>query len=184
MIGVALGVGGGIAIGSTSGVLIAFGVVALVLSGVSDCCDGAIARVGFSESKLGHVLDVMGDTIVHLAVLAGISWRLVADGSLPPVWTIALLGVGVLGSFAAITWSEVNEARRRATPGWENRVLDRVLSPLTTRDWYVFPVLFALAGRLDLLIEAAAIGANLFWPIVLVLVRRALGRASAAEQHA
>jgi hypothetical protein len=76
----------------------------------------------------------------------------------------------------------VNEARRREVATWENGVLDGVLSPLTTRDWYVFPVLFALAGRLDLLVPAAAVGANVFWPTVLVMVRRVLSRAPVGSQ--
>ena len=49
-----------------------------------------------------------------------------------------------------------------------------MLSPLTTRDWHVFPVLFALAGRLDLLVPAAAVGAHLFWVTGLVLLMRVL----------
>src|SRR5439155_667074 len=55
-------------------------------------------------------------------------------------------------------------------------LLDRVLSPLTTRDWHVFPVVFALAGRLGLLVPAAAVGANLFWVTGLVLLLRVLRR--------
>ena len=60
---------------------------------------------------------------------------------------------------------------------WENRVLDGVLSPLTTRDWYVFPVAFAVVGRLDALVPAAAWGAQAFWIVVVVLVARVLARA-------
>ena len=86
--------------------------------------------------------------------------------------------MGVAGSFVAITWSEQTEARRRLVKNsWENRVLDGVLSPLTTRDWYVFPIAFTLAGRLDALLPAAAWGAQVFWVTVLVLVWRVLRRA-------
>jgi hypothetical protein len=79
-----------------------------------------------------------------------------------------------VGAFAVITWSDATEARRRRVAAWENQLLDRVLSPLTTRDWHVFPVLFALAGRLDLLVPAAAVGAHLFWVMGLVLLLRVL----------
>jgi phosphatidylglycerophosphate synthase len=175
--GIVLGVAGGVSIGASGTAAVVIGVLLLVLSNVLDCSDGEVARAGFAESKLGHLLDVTGDTVVHLSLLAGIARRLAADGQMPPTWAVVLLGLGVLGSFAAISWSEVNEARRHEVDAWENGVLDAVLSPLTTRDWYVFPVLFALAGRLDLLVQAAAVGANAFWPIVLVLVRRVLSRA-------
>ena len=90
---------------------------------------------------------------------------------------LALLGLGILGAFAVITWSEESEVRRHRVEAWENHVLDGVLSPLTTRDWYVFVVAFALAGRLDLLVPAAAAGAHVFWVTVLVLLRRVLRRA-------
>jgi len=176
IVGIVVGVAGGILIGSAAAPALAAGVGLLLLSNVLDCSDGEIARAGFAESKLGHLLDVIGDTLVHLSLLAGIARRLAADGHVPPLWAMLLLGLGVLGSFAAISWSEANEARRHRVDTWENRILDAVLSPLTTRDWYVFPVLFALAGRLDVLVPAAAVGANVFWPTVLVLVRRVLSR--------
>jgi hypothetical protein len=57
---------------------------------------------------------------------------------------------------------------------WENRALDRVLGPLTTRDWYAFPVAFALAGRLEWLVPAAAVGAQVFWLVTLALLLRVL----------
>jgi phosphatidylglycerophosphate synthase len=174
--GIAVGVVGGVLVGSAGTATVAVAVLLLLLSNVLDCSDGEIARARFAESKRGHRLDVMGDTLVHLAVLAGIARRLVADGQVPPAWAIVLLGLGVLGSFAAISWSEATETRRYEVATWENGILDAVLAPLTTRDWYVFPVLFALVGRLDWLVPAAAVGANVFWPTGLVLVRRVLSR--------
>lgn len=155
------------------------GVALLACSAVLDCCDGELARLRGQESRLGHVLDVTGDTVVHAAVFAGIVWSLANAGAAPDGRTLAALAFGLAGSFAAITWSESVEARRRRTAGWENRVLDGLLEPLSTRDWYVFPLAFALAGRLDLLVAGAAVGANAFWAAVLVLVARALRRSSA-----
>ncbi|HXJ34574.1 MAG TPA: CDP-alcohol phosphatidyltransferase family protein [Candidatus Eisenbacteria bacterium] len=177
VIGVAIGIGGGLAIGAESELGILGGVLALVLSGVLDCCDGEIARIKLTESKLGHVLDVTGDTLVHVALLTGIAKRLAKVAAWPGSATLGLLGFGVIASFAAITWSEQTEARRQAVDAWENRVLESVLSPLTTRDWHVFPVAFALAGRLDELVPAAAWGAQAFWITVVVLVWRVLRRA-------
>ena len=51
-----------------------------------------------------------------------------------------------------------------------------VLSPLSTRDWYVFIVAFALAGQLEWLVPAAAVGAQVFWVAGLVALVRVLGR--------
>src|SRR5262249_58166257 len=100
-IGVAIGVAGGLLLGSAGTAGVVVGVAALVASGVLDCVDGEIARVKFVESKLGHVLDVTGDTVVHAALLAGIAMRLARTGAWPGGPTLALLGVGVLGAFAA-----------------------------------------------------------------------------------
>jgi phosphatidylglycerophosphate synthase len=183
-IGVAIGVAGGLLLGSAGTAGVVVGVAALVVSGVLDCVDGEIARIKFAESKLGHALDVTGDTVVHAALLAGIAIRLARTGAWPGGAALGLLGVGVLGAFAAITWSERTESRRRAAGDrWENRLLDGVLSPLTTRDWYVFPVAMALAGRLDALVAAAAWGAQVFWIAVVVLVWRVVGRPSSAGGH-
>jgi hypothetical protein len=95
-----------------------------------------------------------------------------------PGWPVlALLGLGVLGAFAVISWSEHAESRRRRAGGWENRVLDGVLAPLSTRDWYLLVVPFALAGRFDWLVLGAAVGSHVFWIAALVLLVRVLRRA-------
>jgi phosphatidylglycerophosphate synthase len=173
VLGVLVGIAGGVLVGAPSAAGVLAGIAALVASGVLDCSDGEIARIKFTESRLGHLLDVTGDTLVHVALLAGIARQLARVGTWPGTATLLLLGVGVATAFAAITWSEQTEGRRHRVPGaWENRVLDGLLSPLTTRDWYVFPIAFALAGRLDLLVPAAAWGAQLFWVTVAVLVWR------------
>lgn len=176
VIGILIGVTGGVLVGAASGLATMVGVLLLVLSGVLDCSDGELARLRFTESKLGHWLDVGGDTLVHVALLGGIASRLAATGGVPGWPVLAMLGAGVVGAFVVISWSDHTEARRRAVPGWENQVLDGVLSPLTTRDWYVFPVAFAVAGRLAWLVPAAAVGAHVFWVVALGVLLRALAR--------
>jgi phosphatidylglycerophosphate synthase len=175
--GIGLGVLGGLSIGSGSRAGVVLGIALLVASGVLDCCDGELARLRFAESRLGHWLDITGDTVVHVALLGGIAARIGRTGTWPGWPTLGLLLVGVLGAFAVITWSEQTEARRRRVEAWENRLLDGALSRLTTRDWHVFVVAFALAGRLDLLVPAAAVGAQAFWVTALVLLGRVLRRA-------
>ncbi|HWP64294.1 MAG TPA: CDP-alcohol phosphatidyltransferase family protein [Candidatus Limnocylindria bacterium] len=177
--GLACGVAGGLALALPRPGGPAMGVLLLAASGVLDCCDGELARRRQAVSRAGHVLDVVSDTLVHLAVFAGVALVLRRAGTLPDGRWLAALAAGALASFAAITWSEASESRRRQVACWENRVLDGVLSPLTTRDWYVFPVLAALAGRLDALLVGTAVGSHVFWIGVVVLVGRALERARA-----
>ncbi len=176
LLGIVFGVLGGLALGATSVAGVTAGVAGLIASGVLDCSDGELARLRFAESRLGHWLDMAGDTVVHLAVLGGLARRLVHGAEVPGWPVLALLALGVAGAFAVISWSEVAESRRRGAGGWENRVLDGVLGPLSTRDWYVFVVPFALAGRLDWLVRGAAIGAHVFWMVALVLLVRVLRR--------
>jgi phosphatidylglycerophosphate synthase len=176
VVGIALGAAGGAVLALPGTLAVVAAVVLLTASAVLDCSDGELARIRCAESRLGHWLDVSGDTVVHVAVLGGIAARIARAGSAPGWPVLGALLLGVLGAFAVITWSEETEARRCRVVAWENRLLDGVLSPLTTRDWHVFPVLFALAGRLDLLVPAAAAGAHAFWIGGLVLLRRALGR--------
>jgi phosphatidylglycerophosphate synthase len=179
MLGIGAGVAGGMLLGVPGPSALVVALALLVVSGVLDCSDGELARLRFATSRLGHVLDVSGDTLIHVAVLAGIAARLARTGSVPGTATLVALGAGIAGAFAAISWSEATEERRRAAGGWENRVLDGVLSPLSTRDWYVFPIAFALAGRLDFMVAGAAVGANVFWVVVAVLVGRVLSRSRA-----
>jgi len=176
VVGILGGIAGGLLLARPGVLALVVALLLLELSAVLDCVDGELARVCHAESRLGHWLDVSGDTVVHVAVLGGIAVRAAAAGAAPRVAALVALLLGVLGAFAVITWSDETEERRRRVPSWENRVLDGVLSPLTTRDWHVFPVAFALAGRLDLLVPAAALGANLFWLVALVLLVRVLSR--------
>jgi len=175
--GIALGMAGGLLLGAVGPGAIVLALLLLETSAVLDCSDGEIARLRFAESRLGHWLDIAGDTVVHLALLAGIAVRLARAGSLPGRPVLVALLLGIAGAFAMVTWSEETEGRRHRIAAWENRLLDGVLAPLTTRDWHVFPVLFALVGRLDLLVLAAAVGANVFWVTGLVLLCRVLRRA-------
>jgi phosphatidylglycerophosphate synthase len=177
VVGITLGATGGAVLGLPGVAAVVAAVLLLIASAVLDCSDGELARVRCAESRVGHWLDVAGDTVVHVALLAGISARIARAGGAPGWPVLGALFLGVLGAFAVITWSEETEARRHRVEAWENRLLDGVLSPLTTRDWHVFPVLLALVGRLDLLVPAAAAGAHAFWLAGLVLVRRVLRRA-------
>jgi phosphatidylglycerophosphate synthase len=181
-LGIALGMAGGLALAYPGVGPVVAGILMLLASSVLDCSDGELARLSHSESRLGHWLDITGDTAVHLAVLSGIGARIASMGSAPGWPVVALLGLGVVAAFAVVTWSDDTETRRRRVPGWENRILDGVLSPLSTRDWHVFPIAFALAGRLDLLVLGAAIGANVFWVTTLAILLRVLRRARAATQ--
>src|SRR5205814_542512 len=104
MIGIALGVVGGLLLGVPGVAPVVAAIVLLEASGVLDCSDGELARLRFAESRFGHWLDVTGDTVVHVAVLAGIAQRVARAGSAPGWPLLAALLLGVLGAFAMISW--------------------------------------------------------------------------------
>jgi phosphatidylglycerophosphate synthase len=170
VLGILLGVAGGLVLGLPGPAAVVACVLGLVASGVLDCTDGELARLRFSESRLGHLLDVVGDTVVHLAFLTGIGLRLADQGALPGKPLLIAVGLGVLGAFLVITACEITEARRHRAGGWQNRIIDGVMSPMSTRDWYVFPLAFAVSGRLDLMLVIASVGAHLFWIFTLILL--------------
>ena len=179
VVGILAGIAGGLLLGLPDAGATLVAILLLLASSVLDCSDGELARLRFAESRLGHWLDVTGDTVVHLALLGGIALRLASTGETPSMAAMVGLATGVAGAFATITLSEQAEARRRRVPSWENRVLDGVLSPLSTRDWYVFPVALAAVQRLGWLVPAAAVGAHVFWVTTAWLLRRALRKSRA-----
>jgi len=182
LLGLGCGLAGGLALALPWPLGACLGMALLLASGVLDCCDGELARLRHAESQTGHVLDVVSDTLVHLSLFAGVVLALRRDGTVVDPRVLMLLVAGALGAFAAITWSERTEARRRRVASWQNRLLDGVLSPLTTRDWYVFPLAFAFAGRLDALLLGAAVGSHVFWLSVVVLVSSALRQTPLTRQ--
>ena len=115
--GTAVGVVGGLLVGS-AGLAVPLGLLCLVASGVLDCADGDLARRRGATSDLGHALDVTGDTLVAVALLAGIAWRLARAGALPGAPVLVALAMGVVLSFAVITWSEAASERRHHVPCW------------------------------------------------------------------
>jgi len=125
-------------------------------------------ELGWSETDYGDIVSWFSFVYAFGFLIAG--------------RTLDRIGVKRGFAFAVVTWSDDTEARRRRVPGWENRILDGVLSPLSTRDWHVFPLAFALAGRLDLLVLGAAVGAHVFWVATLLILLRALRRADAAAR--
>jgi hypothetical protein len=49
-----------------------FGALLAQGAAVLDCCDGEVARAKFLQSRAGYWLDVVSDTVVHIALFLGI----------------------------------------------------------------------------------------------------------------
>ena len=150
------------------------GALLLQFSIVLDCCDGEVARVKFLESPLGDWLDIVCDTVVHLAIFLGMGVAVWRDGTTSHA--LALAGVLALGGFLAfplVTLAEKTEAAGERRGGWEDLLIKQLLASLTTRDFSVLIVASAVTGSLSWFLWGAAIGAQGFWLFLAWLLLRA-----------
>jgi phosphatidylglycerophosphate synthase len=149
------------------------GALMLQAAAVLDCCDGDLARLRFEESALGHWLDIVGDTLVHLATFVGIAWGVAAtEGHKLPLVLGAVLVAGVLPSFALVTYAEHANVASRKGPHGEGRAIAWMLIVFTNRDFSVLILLCALIGALRWFLWGAALGVHVFWITLLWLLWR------------
>lgn len=81
------------------------GALLLWLSSVIDGCDGEIARLKFQESRIGSVLDFLGDNLVHIAVFFCIGFGLYTRGEGSVYLALGILAaLGTLATASAVFW--------------------------------------------------------------------------------
>jgi 1L-myo-inositol 1-phosphate cytidylyltransferase / CDP-L-myo-inositol myo-inositolphosphotransferase len=163
-----------------SGIL---GALLFQLSAIVDCCDGEVARLTFSESRLGAQLDLIGDNLVHVAVFAGVAWAVYLHGptlaAIPPMVPL-LLGAAVILANVLSLWLIVRARKLRDTDRFAATQTARVnviLRKVANRDFSVLLLLFALVGWLEPFLWLAAIGSNVFWLMLAFLTRPSALRA-------
>lgn len=150
------------------------GALLLQFSTVLDCVDGEVARVKMLESPLGEWLDITLDTVVHIAIFLGVGvavWK--QDGLAAAPLLGGLLAAAAFISFPLVTRAEKTEDAGRARGGWEDVWIEKMVAGLTSRDYSLLVLLCALAGKLAWFLWAAAIGAQVFWVVLLVLLWKA-----------
>jgi phosphatidylglycerophosphate synthase len=150
------------------------GALLLQFSAILDCCDGEIARVKFMESPFGGWLDIVCDTIVHLAIFLGIGvavWQ--DDASQHALLLAGMLALGGVLAFPLVTLAEKTEEIGAQRNGWEDERIKKLLAALATRDFSVLIVTSAVFGKLGWFLWGAAIGAQLFWLVLAWLLFRA-----------
>jgi 1L-myo-inositol 1-phosphate cytidylyltransferase / CDP-L-myo-inositol myo-inositolphosphotransferase len=153
---VAFGVGG-----YAGGII---GALLFQLSTILDCCDGEVARLKFMESAFGEQLDVVLDNVVHIALYAGIAWASYNDNWGP----VALLlgGFAMLGNVAAFVVVQQATRMRKGLDPQRRRHVESILNSLVSRDFSVLILACALIGHVDWFLPLAAIGSNIFWPVL------------------
>ena len=150
------------------------GALLLQASTVLDCVDGEIARVKMLESPFGEWLDITLDTVVHIAIFIGVGvavWKQVGLAAAPLLG--GLLAAAALISFPLVTLAERTETCGQARGGWEDVWIAKLVGGLASRDYSLLILASVVAGKLDWFLWTAAVGAQVFWLVLLALLWKA-----------
>ena len=147
------------------------GALLLQLSAVIDCCDGEVARMKFLESRLGAWLDITLDTVVHIATFVGLGFAVWAQGGTQaPFVLVGLMVGGIVMSFACVVVADRTVVPDPYQQTWQARLLHRMVFGLASRDYSLLIFLCAVFQQLSWFLWAAAIGVQVFWLTVAVLL--------------
>lgn len=148
-----------------------FGALFLQLSAVLDCCDGEVARMKFLESRLGAWLDITLDTVVHIATFVGLGFAVwTQGGTQAPFVLVGLMVGGIVLSFACVVVADRTVVPTVYRQTWQARLLHRMVCGLASRDYSLLIFLCAVFQQLSWFLWAAAVGVQVFWLTVTVLL--------------
>jgi len=155
-----------------------FGALLFLVHSIVDGCDGELARLRFQESRWGGVLDFWGDNVVHIATFAcmAVGWSLSVSATWP-LWFGAAAVFGNAGSAALVYWRQM---RVKADSGplftsvsaESDRRLAWLLDAASRRDFIYLVLLLALFGKSDWFLLLAALGAPVFFFLLVFLAMR------------
>ena len=135
----------------------------LLLSAWVDCTDGEVARLKFLESKIGGILDIICDNLVHFAVFFAIGMGLYqSTGNNIFVLLGALAVFGSLISFLLLSSSIINKKEMASANTADPKKKNTLTDTLANRDFIYFLFFMSLIGRVDVFIYITAFGSNIF----------------------
>src|SRR5213594_229791 len=146
------------------------------LSAIVDCCDGEVARLTNRQSRFGQQLDIAADNVVHMAIFAGVAWGLFlqqepGSGS----WLPLALGAAAVLANGLAFWLVPRALTLREQRAWSTPLkatwAEFLFKNVTSRDFSVVLLVFALVGKLEWFLWLAAVGSNIFW-IMLAWITR------------
>ena len=137
--------------------LMIVGAVLLQCSAIIDCVDGDLARMSHKESRTGKWLDLGGDQLVHLCLMAGIGMGLyrMHDQSGPWLWLGIAAALGVVLSFLTRLRAEQSERPLPLLQAWIARAANRDFSALL--------LILTIVERVDLFLWLALVAVHGFW---------------------
>lgn len=155
------------------------GALLFLAHSILDGCDGEIARLKYLESRLGGILDFWGDNLVHVAVFAciGLGWQRAVESSFPLVLAFSaaagtLLSAGVVYRKTMHTKPAEGPLFTSVTHSETSTRLTTLADALARRDFIYLVVILSAFGRARWFLMLAAIGAPLFFFMLLWISRR------------
>ncbi len=147
------------------------------LSAIVDCCDGEVARLTNRQSRFGRQLDLAADNVVHMAIFMGIAWGIyLQPEAVERSWLPLVLGAAAVVGNVLAFWLVPRALTLREQGAWsrplETAWAELLLKNVTSRDFSVVLLIFALADKLEWFLWAAAIGVNVFWMIMAWVTRQ------------
>jgi 1L-myo-inositol 1-phosphate cytidylyltransferase / CDP-L-myo-inositol myo-inositolphosphotransferase len=154
------------------------GALMFLAHSILDGCDGELARLKFEESRWGGILDFWGDNVVHVVIFAcmAIGWSLAAAAGWPLLLGAAAV-LGTLGSAGLVYWrlmrpKEEGGALFTSVSAEPERLLARALDSASRRDFIYLVLLLALFGKSNWFLLLAALGAPIYFCLVIFLAAR------------
>lgn len=154
------------------------GAVFFELFYILDNCDGEVARAKGLSTRFGSWLDTLVDYCVHVAAFGGIAFGIYRTTQSPliPIAGIAAM-IGIFLSFFVVVLQKTKNyglgihGMPKTPKGVVKKMgtLDKLIEILSVGDFSIVVLLFALFGKMELLLWLAAFGANLFCVVLLVM---------------
>jgi len=155
---VATGLLGALLILKAQYVWVISGTLLMIISRLLDDCDGEIARMTFQQTRFGAVFDIACDVTVHLSFFLALGFGLhISDPAAGHLLAMGLLVFGGLMTTMLLLCCVTNSNMRDASP------LIALLERTASGDVAYIFLLFALAGKPQWFLWAAALGAQAYW---------------------
>ena len=154
------------------------GALLFLAHSILDGCDGELARLKFQESRWGGILDFWGDNVVHVVIFScmaiGWSWSVAAAW---PLWLGVVAVLGSLGAAGLVYWRLMrvkhdNGPLFSSVSAAPERPLARMLDAASRRDFIYLVLILALFGRSNWFLSLAALGAPIYFCLVIFLALR------------
>jgi phosphatidylglycerophosphate synthase len=178
MISIVIGVCGGPFFLSARPSLQTIGALMFLAHSILDGCDGELARLKFQESRWGGVLDFWGDNVVHMVIFGcmALGWSRSAAAAWPLLLGAAAV-FGTLGSAGFVYWRLMRLKDDGGTlftsvSAAPERPLARLLDAASRRDFIYLVIILALTGRSNWFLLLAALGAPIYFFLVIFLAAR------------